>query len=75
MNDQKGSAVFIIKKSATYALDRQPPHVHVIRGDGPLGVVVERGVESVEASGEVNLEASARRGGIDFLLEILAADG
>ena len=52
----------------------QPPHVHVVRGDGPLYAVVERSVESVGASGEVDLKAGTRRGRIDFLLEILAAD-
>ena len=53
----------------------QPPHVHIVRSDGPLDAVVERSVEPVGASGEVDLKASARRVGIDFLLEILAADG
>ena len=57
------------------SLVRQSPHVHVIRCDGSLDAVVERGVESVGASGEVNLKAGARRVGIDFLLEILVADG
>ena len=57
------------------ALSRQLPHVHVVRGDAALGVVVERGVESVDTSGEVEFKASARRVRIDFLLEILAADG